>query len=185
MSEKWTKDFSESSPATVSGTSGGVVGTSPQHSHSDHAHEMLQHDHGANTPAGGGAPLRPGTIFQFTGDSSDTSTGVQENFAPTNFSSNSVTRFNNASPLTIGGITGGADGRFHILYNQGSSTVTLKDNSAGSSSFNRIVCGGQDLILYPGMGVAIVYAASGSTVWHVIGSLVTPAKVTQEWATAY
>lgn len=182
MTERLTKELSEAAPAAV-GTSGSA-GTAPTKNHSDHVHSgaAVDHDHSDNTTTGGGANLSVGTIFAFQGDVSDTTTGTQENWGITNFSSNTFFRFNNASPLTIGGLTGGGDGRLVVFVNQGSSIVTLKDNSAASSSFNRIVCGGQDLIMYPGMGVMLIYASSGSTVWHVIGSLVTPAKVTQDYA---
>jgi hypothetical protein len=67
-----------------------------------------------------------------------TSTGTQNDFAP-GLIGNTVVRCNNATLLTINGLSGGYDGQRIVLVSVGAGQVDLAHQAAGSSAANRFI----------------------------------------------
>lgn len=73
-----------------------------------------------------------------TGVITDSSTGTQDNFAPTGFATTTILRETPASALTIDGFASPANGRYLIVINASAATVTFANEAAGSTAANRI-----------------------------------------------
>jgi hypothetical protein len=103
-----------------------------------------------------------------------TSTGTQNDFAPSiTFSPGVVStlRCNNASLLTISGITGGADGAILRVITVGAGDVAITDQDAGSTAANRFMSDGAvTLLLAAGSRGAIAeFIYDGTTArWRCI-----------------
>jgi hypothetical protein len=69
---------------------------------------------------------------------STTSTGTQNDFAP-GLIGNTVVRCNNATLLTISGLSGGYDGQRIVLVSIGAGQVDLAHQNASSSAANRFI----------------------------------------------
>lgn len=67
-----------------------------------------------------------------------TSTGTQNDFAP-GLIGNTIVRCNNATLLTINGLSGGYDGQRIMLVSIGAGQVDLAHQAAGSSAANRFI----------------------------------------------
>lgn len=95
-----------------------------------------------------------------------TSTGTQNDFALT--ASASLLRVNNASAITLTGLSAGADGQRLDVVSIGAGTVTISDQGGGSTAANRVITGlGEALVLTAGTGVArLVYDATTAR-WRV------------------
>lgn len=89
-----------------------------------------------------------------------TSTGTQNDFALT--ANATLLRANNATALTLTGLTAGTDGQRLEIVAVGAGGVTLTDQAAGSTAANRIITGvGGPLSLWAGAGtVKLTYDAT-------------------------
>ncbi|MDZ7898439.1 MAG: hypothetical protein U5N85_10505 [Arcicella sp.] len=87
-----------------------------------------------------------------------------------NRNSASVIKALNGGTVTITGIAGGVDGMIVHIYATASTDIVLVDDSASSSSGNRIVTGntGGDLTITAGGGATLIYDSDGY--WRVIGN---------------
>ena len=82
-----------------------------------------------------GPETMPGTTITVT------DTGTQDNYAPTGIGTANSIRANNASTLTIDGITGGTDNRVLDVCAVGAGNVVIVNEAAGSTAANRIWTG--------------------------------------------
>jgi parallel beta-helix repeat protein len=120
----------------------------------------------ALTTLSGGLTVTTGGNVAFQRSTTNyTATGTQTDVS---FGTGSLFRITSASPVTINGIAGGANGRVITLMNASSSTVTIGD-SAGSAG-NQVKTGtGSALLLLAGSAIQLQYDDS-SSVWRVIGA---------------
>ncbi len=103
-----------------------------------------------------------------------TSVGTQNDV---NFGTGTLFEFTGASNLTLTGIAGGTDGRLIQLMNNTNFNITIKDNSASSSASNLIETpGGGDLTVKPQVTIGFQYDADNSH-WHVISLPASPASI--------
>jgi hypothetical protein len=80
--------------------------------------------------------------LSISGDTSPTQiTADQNDYAPTNFATNTVLRINSDAARNITGLAGGSDGLEKLFCNIGSFTITFKDGSASSTAANRFDLG--------------------------------------------
>lgn len=173
VTEKITKELSESTPAAVS--TSGTVGTAPTKNHSDHSHAgaAVDHDHSDNTASGGGANISVGTIFALQGEGDDTQTGTLTAWTPTSLSSLSIFQWKGVSQLTAQGITAQGSGRLIIVHNATTTQlIQFEHENASASSFNRIQCpAAQPYFLTAGASVILEYNNDQQR-WRIIGTTV-------------
>lgn len=96
----------------------------------------------------------------------------QSNYNPTNFATSSIVSISSSAAYYISGFVAGADGQCVYLYNSGSYTITLKNESSHSTASNRLSIG-SDFDLIAGAGCHLYYCSSGSTPasrWIIVGS---------------
>jgi hypothetical protein len=106
----------------------------------DHVHQgpSVDHDHSANTHAGGGANLSVGTTFAWAGEGDFTDTGTQNNLTPSNWSSLTVFQWKGGSGLTVTGLTAQGSGAIKVIHHAGTGLLIFNHEDTNSSSFNRI-----------------------------------------------
>lgn len=99
---------------------------------------------GANT-IGNASPTDDGTTLTVvnalaaSNTITPTDTGTLNDYAPTGIGTAAVIRWNGAGTATINGITTGVAGRFLVIDNISTSTLTLATEAAGSTAANRIL----------------------------------------------
>lgn len=107
-----------------------------------------------------------------------TSTGTQNDFALT--SQASLLRCNNASLLTLTGLTGGADGQRLTIVSIGAGQVDLSHQAAGSTAGNRLINFATSAVtsLAAGSGVAVLVYDATTARWRLVaheqGAFITP-----------
>lgn len=104
--------------------------------------------------------------------------GLQENWNPTDLATAVVVNVALSATASIGGLPGGVDGRMLIIVNtHASSTLSLINQSAGSTAANRIVCSGPhsndedgtlDIALRGQYSAAILRYDGASSRWRVL-----------------
>jgi hypothetical protein len=120
---------------------------------------------GANSFSSGATTFNH--TLNIASEQADTSTGTVNDFALT--SSVSVLRWNGASPLTLTGITGGANGRLLIIVNESAANALgLNNESASSTAANRIVAfNSASQVVTPGGTVILRYDGTASR-WRLL-----------------
>ena len=100
--------------------------------------------------------------FALSGDITPSQiTANQNDYAPTGHATASVWRLSSDAARDVTGFSGGADGRFLIVLNVGSYTITLKNASTSSTAANRFSMA-SDLALEAGAGCIFVYDSTQS-----------------------
>lgn len=99
----------------------------------------------------------------FTVGSATVSSGNNHNL---NIGSNNFIRVSNGSSFTITGIAGGVNGRMIILFNTGSTNMTIANEDSGSSSSNRIITNASTITSNSGC-VTLVYDGTANR-WVVV-----------------
>ena len=78
------------------------------------------------------------------------------NYLPTNWDERTVFRLSSSTNVDITGFDD-FDDKIVQLFNIGSNTITLKENSSSSLIENRMYLGGNDIVLAPNHGVTMYY----------------------------
>jgi hypothetical protein len=152
-----------------------IASANTQWSITNAIHDLLA---GSNTVTQGSASSAgvtdSGQLF-WTGVITDSSTGVQDNFAPTGFATTTVIRETPATPLTIDGFASPASGRFLIVVNASATTVTFANEAAGSTAANRIWPQNKANLQLDGSATnpntsALLWYDSGTARWRVIAT---------------
>lgn len=92
----------------------------------------------------------------------------QNDYNPSGLATASVLRLQGSGNQNITGIQGGSSGRILVLYNIGTSVLTLKDDDASSSAANRFQLA-SDLNM-PGDSAVTIQYDSTSSRWRLIGT---------------
>jgi hypothetical protein len=107
--------------------------------------------------------------FTLSGDLSDTISASQDNYSPTNFSTNTIIRVDGgAASRDITGLAGGADGLVKIILNVGTSNNIVLKDSTTSTAANQFKLG-SDVTMTPSQG-AILWYDSTSSRWRLLGA---------------
>lgn len=105
----------------------------------------------------------------------------QNNYNPTSLGTSNVLRLTAGAAYNITGLAGGSDGRLIFIYNAGSFTITLKDNSGSSSAANRFALSA-DIAIPTDEGVLLIYDGTAS-LWRCVytsqsGGVVASTQIT-------
>lgn len=96
--------------------------------------------------------------------------GNTNNWNPTGLATASVIRVTtNAAGSTLTGITAPSVGQVIYLLNLGSGTLTLSNQSLGSTATNRLILGSTTVILSSGQGARLFYDTTTQR-WRFLGS---------------
>lgn len=88
-------------------------------------------------------------------------TANQNDYNPTGWSAGTILSINSDAARSITGLAGGETGRFAIIYNSGSQTITLEHEDSGSVAANRFWAHtGVDKLISPGVAATFIYLAS-------------------------
>jgi len=83
----------------------------------------------------------------------------QNNYAPDDFATSSILRLSSSTDVNITGLAGGSDGRTITIFNVGSNTITLKNQSGSSSDANRFAINA-DIALGADQSATLIYDAT-------------------------
>jgi hypothetical protein len=153
----------------------GIVSANTQWQVTDTVHDLLVGSNLVVNATSSTAGLTDSNQAFLTGIASDSSTGTQNNFAPTGLGSASVLVESPASALTINGLASPVSGQFLIVINAGVGTVTIGNEAAGSTAANRIWAQNDSNLTLagnstdPNTGALLWYSASASR-WLVIAA---------------
>lgn len=106
----------------------------------------------------------------------------QNNYTPTGLAGTSTLNLTASTPVQITGIAAGSAGDLLYIYNSGSSTITLVDESASSTAANRFAFS-TNVSLTAGAGVTLKYSTSLSR-WAGVGYQGVAATLAN-WAEAF
>jgi hypothetical protein len=137
----------------------------------------LDHDAMGGTNTHDEDDLTPDTVLieetlAITGIITPTDTGTQDDYNPSGMSAASVVSWSSSSAaLTLNGIDPGPSGHMLWLYNNSAVgspyTITLVDQ-AGTSTFEFLLPGEQNVVIPPKSGVMLYYKAA-TTQWILFG----------------
>lgn len=100
-------------------------------------------------------------------------TAAQHNYTPTGLSTASVLRLSTNATQDLTGIAGGLDGRWLVLVNVGSQSLTLRSESSSSTPANRFALTA-DITMLPNALVLLLYDITGPNPrWRALFSSVT------------
>lgn len=132
---------------------------------------------GANTHSGAStfsSSLSAGADAYLAGPLTPASLSSDANdYAPASFATSNFLRLAANPAVNITGLAGGTTGRVIALTNVGSFNITLKNQSASSSSANRFLFG-VDLVISPQQGVLLIYDGV-SAFWRAVSVFATAA----------